>query len=202
MPGDTEKASDAPLFNYTLASADMRYIEIGERAIYLRTDPEKGPILRGEIPGCGPGCYVDLSQVLLEFPMSCEGCRERDVVEEAVTYFGERLGTLLTSRLIPDGEQQQTVDWLVRVLECVHRSLNVPYTVDRSNVRLQYHLEQCPFCDKEEYAGFTRAMEMARLGFIALCESILQGIAPDWVLEQPSREQLADPLLDVSFTKI
>ena len=31
MSANAKIASEAPLFNYTLASADMRYIEIGER---------------------------------------------------------------------------------------------------------------------------------------------------------------------------
>ena len=53
MPTSADIASQAPLFNYTLASADMRYIEVGERLIYLRTDPDRGPVIRGEIDGCG-----------------------------------------------------------------------------------------------------------------------------------------------------
>jgi len=40
---------DAPVFSYVLASADMRYIEIGEREIYLRHDPEAGLVFRGAI---------------------------------------------------------------------------------------------------------------------------------------------------------
>ena len=31
---------DTPIFSYAIASGDMRYIEIGERDIYLRNDPE------------------------------------------------------------------------------------------------------------------------------------------------------------------
>ena len=34
-----------PLFTYTLASADLRYIEVGERALYFHQDPEKGLII-------------------------------------------------------------------------------------------------------------------------------------------------------------
>ena len=200
MPGNEDKASEAPLFNYTIASADMRYIEVGERMIYLRDDPKKGPIVRGEILGCGPGCYVDLSQIFLEFAMSCEGCREQDVADDSLTYFGERLGKILLARLYPDSSKRQAVDQLIHVFDCVYKSMNIPYTLDRSEGTLHYIFPQCPFCDQEEYAGFTRAMDMARLGFIALCECILQNFDSGWLLEKPTKEQISDPLLEVILT--
>lgn len=197
MPGNADKASDAPLFNYALASADMRYIEVGERVIYMRADPEKGLIVRGEISGCGPGCYVDLSQIFLEFPMSCEGCREQEVVEEAVTYFGGRLGVLLSSRIFPPGSQAKEDERLLRIFDCVFNSLDTPFLLKMSPGRLEYILHSCPFCDKEAYTGFNRVMEMARLGFVALAESILQNAAQGWILEKPTREQISEPLLEV-----
>lgn len=197
MSGITEQASDAPLFNYTIASADMRYIEIGERVIYIRADPKRGLIVRGEIPGCGPGCYIDLSQVFLEFTMSCEGCREESVIVEAVNYFGERLGKILSARVYPDGGELTAIDRLSGIFECVYKSMNLPFTLQSTKESLHYSFPQCPFCDKEEYAGFIRSMEMARLGFIALCESILHNIAPGWVLEKPTKNDINNPLLEV-----
>lgn len=193
----SEQASDSPLFNYTIASADMRYIEIGERVLYLRTDPDLGTIVRGEIPGCGSGCYIDLSQVFLEFTMSCEGCREQDVVEEALVYFGERLGTLISTRLYPDDGQEQAVERLMGVFNCVLRSMKIPYSLEQQPDRLHYSFPSCPFCDYEAYAGFTRSMDMARLGFIALTESILQNVALGWVLEKPTKNDIKNQLLDV-----
>jgi hypothetical protein len=201
MPGNTDKASDAPLFNYALASADMRYIEIGERVIYLRKEPERGLVLRGEIPGCGPGCFVDLSQIFLEFPMSCEGCREQGIVEEAVTFFGGRLGTVLSSRIFPPGTREPADVRLPRIFDCVFNSLDIPFLLEKSSGRLHYILRYCPFCDKDEHAGFTRTMEMARLGFIALIESILHNVAQDWTLEKPTRKQISYPLLEVILSR-
>ncbi len=197
MSGRMEQASDSPLFNYSIASADMRYIEIGERLLYLRADPELGPVVRGEILGCGPGCYVDLSQVFLEFTMSCEGCREEDVIDEALVYFGERLGKLLSSRLYPDEKKDAAVDRLVGMFDCIFRSMNVPYSMEQEQSRLHYSFASCPFCDNEAYAGFTRSMDMARLGFVSLCESILHNIAPGWVLEKPAKTDINNPLLEV-----
>ncbi len=195
-----DQASNAPLFNYTIASADMRYIEIGERVLYLRADPDLGAIVRGEIPGCGSGCYVNLSQVFLEFTMSCEGCRERDVVDEALLYFGERLGTLLCSRLYPDDGQGQVVERLTGIFDCVFRSMKVAYSQEQEQGRLHYSFAGCPFCDNEAYAGYTRSMEMARLGFVSLCESLLKHLAPGWSLSKPTREHISQPLLEVILT--
>jgi hypothetical protein len=200
MPGRIDKASDTPLFNYTLASADMRYIEIGERLIYLRTDPLRGTVLRGEIEGCGSACHVDLSQIFLEFTLSCEGCRQKDVMEEALVYFGERLGKLLASRLYPQDDSTPTLDRLTGIFACVFTSMNLPFSLDQEVGSLHYQFNKCPFCDNEQFAGFFRSLEMARLGFISLCESILQNLAPGWILVKPTRQDISNPLLEVKFS--
>jgi hypothetical protein len=58
------------LLRYPIASGDMKFIEVNQRDIYLRNDPASGIVLRGEIPDCGPGCYADLGQVILEYVMT------------------------------------------------------------------------------------------------------------------------------------
>jgi hypothetical protein len=197
MPASADIASQAPLFNYTLASADMRYIEVGERLIYLRTDPDRGPVIRGEIDGCGAACHVDLSQIFLEFTLSCEGCRQEEVVEDALIYFGERLGNLLAARIYPDREVLPEIERLTGMFDIVFASMNLPYSLDRETGSIHYRFHKCPFCDNPQFSGFMRSIEMARLGFISLCESILKNLAPDWVLAKPTRSDLGNPLLEV-----
>lgn len=197
MPGSTEKASEAPLFNYTLASADMRYIEVGERLIYLRIDPDRGPIVRGEIDGCGAACHVDLSQIFLEFTLSCEGCRQEDVVEEALIYFGERLGNLLSARIFPEHDSISEHERLAGIFNCIMNSMGLPFSLDQETASIHYRLHQCPFCENEQFAGFYRSIEMARLGFISLCESVLKNQAPGWVLVKPTRQDVGIPLKEV-----
>jgi len=201
MSANAEIANQAPLFNYTLASADMRYIEIGERVIYLRTDPNRGLVIRGEIEDCGSACHVDLSQIFLEYTLSCEGCRQAGVVEEAVVYFGERIGNLLAARIYPDRESIPEIERLTGMLDCVFASMDLPYSLDRETGSLHYRFHSCPFCDNQQFAGFLRSMEMARLGFIALCESILKNLAPGWVLVKPDRSALGNPLLEVLLVR-
>ena len=201
MPASTEKASEAPLFNYTLASADMRYIEIGERLIYLRMDPDRGPILRGEIEGCGAACHVDLSQIFLEFTLSCEGCRQEDVVEEALIYFGERLGNLLSARIYPDQETISENERLAGIFNCIMNSISLPFSMDQETASIHYRLYKCPFSENEQFAGFYRSIEMARLGFISLCESVLKNQAPGWVLAKPTRNEISNPLKEVLLVR-
>jgi hypothetical protein len=99
---------DAPIFSYAIASGDMRYIEIGEREIYLRNDPKVGLIYRGEIAGCGPECHFELNEILLEFAMSCEGCREESFATKEVIQFGEHLGEVLLARTYRGNQRRST----------------------------------------------------------------------------------------------
>ena len=99
MSAGSQTTNDSPLYTYEIASGDMRYIEINERNLYLRRDPSLGLILRGELPGCGAGCYADLSQVMLEYAMTCEGCKSPQEAAEYVANFGKRLGEILAQQL-------------------------------------------------------------------------------------------------------
>ena len=75
MTSQADQTQDAHLLSYVIASADMRYVEVNRREVYLRQDPELGLIVRGEMEGCGPACYVDLNQVLLEQPSRMDALR-------------------------------------------------------------------------------------------------------------------------------
>ena len=68
------RVREAQLFTYAIASSELRYSAVHERTIFLRSDPD--PIVRGEICDSGSDCYANLSQVLLEYAMSCECCQD------------------------------------------------------------------------------------------------------------------------------
>jgi hypothetical protein len=179
MSEQTASPGDTALFSYVIASADMRYIEVNTRQIYLRDDPEQGLVVRGEIPGCGEGCYADLSQMMLEYALSCDGCREQDVAQSSVVEFGERLGKVLAARLAQDPGR------FARAFDCVVRSLGVPFTAERSEASLRYALSTCPLCESGGKTGLKRELGLARQGFAALCQSLLGTLAPDWTMLSP-----------------
>ena len=197
MPAVSQTPTDVPLFTYVIASGDMRYIEINQRNLFLRNDPNLGLILRGELPGCGAGCYADLSQVLFEYAMTCEGCKSLQEAGEYVAGFGKRLGELLAHSLEVEIAPLATDDRLPAALEILLKSMVVAYSCQVSAQRLAFTLDRCPLCETGSISGMGREMEMARHGFAALCASLVAAIAPGWRVVSPTRQDAEQPLLSV-----
>jgi hypothetical protein len=191
---ETLEIQDAPVFSFALASADMRYIEIGEREIYLRNDPEAGLVFRGEIFGCGPGCIVDLSEILLEYAMSCEGCREQSVASEEVARFGEHLAEVLVEKTYHDIAELPTPEKLSSAFKCILNSMSVTYIEESKKDHLEYSLDCCPLSECAKSTGLSRSVEMAHLSFTSLCKSLIKALAPDWLLMQPSEGDTNIPI--------
>ncbi len=185
---------DAPVFSYPLASADMRYIEIEKRDIYLRNYPETGLVFQGEISGCGPGCYITLNEILLEFAMSCEGCREDNVASEEVIRFGEHLGEELAAKTYHDIAELPTAEKLSSAFKCILNSMAAKYIEQSKENHLEYSLDCCPISECAKSTGLSRSVEMAHLSFTALCKSLIDALAPDWVLMEPSEEDTNIPI--------
>ncbi len=202
MSDEMETVRDTPVFSYVIASGEMRYIEVNERNIYLRDDPLVGPVLRGEIPGCGPGCYADLSQMFLEFVTSNEGCKDQNEAEAATIHFGQQIGKTIAAKLSQHVPGVPTIGQLSHAFECLLNSMNVPYTVERTTANLRYTLAYCPLRESAINTGFNCGVPTAYLGFSALCESMLRDLAPDWKLLQPSAQNFEDPLLEIAVARL
>ena len=191
---ETMEIQDTPVFSYPLASADMRYIEIEKRDIYLRSDPETGLVFQGEISGCGPGCFITLNEIFLEFAMSCEGCREESVASEEVIRFGEHLGEVLAAKIQPDISEQPTAEKLSNAFKCILNSMGAKYIEQSKEDHLIYSLDCCPLSECASSTGLSRSVEMAHLSFTALCKYLINALAPDWVLREPSEEDTHIPI--------
>ena len=193
MP-ETSDIQDAPVLSYVIASADMRYIEIGKREIFLRNDPKADLVFQGEIPGCGPDSFVDLSEILLEYAISCEGYREQSVVSEEVTQFGEQLGEILIAKTYHNITELSPTEKLSSDFKCVLNSMSVTYIEDCKENHLKYSLDCCPLSECAKSTGLSRSVEMAGVSFTALCKSLVKALAPDWVLMHPSEEGTNIPI--------
>jgi hypothetical protein len=191
---ETVDIADAPVFSYVIASADMRYIEIEKRNIYLRNELDKGLVFRGEITGCGPGCNVGLNEILLEYGMSCEGCGERGVALKEVLRFGEKLGGILVRKTQQDFIDLTAEEKLSTVFKCILNSMNANYTEDCRGGLLAYSLTCCPLSECASKTGLGRSVELAHLSFVALCRSLIKALAPDWMLVKPSLEDSGLPI--------
>ena len=196
MTSSVERAGDNPLLRYTMASGDMRYIEVAEREIYLRERPPVGTIVRGEIPGCGDGCFADLSQVFLEYAMSCEGCIEEADAEDLVIQFGMQLGRSLSTRLRGDLLEMSAEEKMARTLECLLHSMSVPFEVRKRKDYQHFLLAFCPLCDSGRKTGLSREMAWGRKGIVALCEQLVADLAPGWKLLKPTRQEAEETLLE------
>jgi len=190
------------LCSYTVASAEMRFIEIGKRDIYLTRDYESNPILRGEISDCGPGSAVDLNQILLEYSLSCEGCKKLEIAEEAVIKFGEQLGKILVDTLYKDKTDIPSIEKITKTFKCVLDSMMVPYTVASASETLQFNLSVCPIRETAKKNGLTRGITMAHLSFIALCTCIIQNLSPHWVMLNPTEADIENPLHEIVVSRL
>lgn len=179
---------DAPVFSYPLASGDMRYIEIGEREIYLRSDSTTGFVFRGEISGCGSECFVELNEILLEYAMSCEGCREESKAGEEVSCFGEHLGKILVAHTHDAIADLSGEDKLAYSFRCILNSMSSKYSENISMDRLEYSLDCCPLRECASDTGLNRSVGMAQISFVALCKYLIKSLAPDWELIEPIAE--------------
>lgn len=188
---------EEPLYSYTMSSMDMRYIEIGRRDIYLHSEPYIGLIFRGKISGCGPSCFADLNELLLEFSLSCEGCRDDDEVRAKVSKFGHSLAEILVKNTPKDWNDLPATEKLIHVFSCVLNSMNAQFKLTETGSFLEYTLDYCPLRDSARNTGLDRGIELAQYGFISLCNRILELQFSDWVLQKPLEHEAGLPLTKI-----
>jgi len=191
-----------PIFTYLLASADMRYIENGERQVFLRQDPTFGQVFRGELAGCGPGCYVDLGQILLEYAISCEGCGDRDMAAEQAIRFGERLAHSLVANTAPEIGNDPVREKLQFAFRLILNSMNATYMEEGGPDRIEFSLNCCPLSECAKSSGFGPGQEIAHLAFTALCRSLTAALAPDWGVVQPTESEKGTSLRKIVVTNL
>jgi len=188
LMSETLELQDTPVFSYPLASGDMRYIEIGERDIFLRKDPTSGMVFRGEISGCGSDCFVELNEILLEFAMSCEGCREKSLAAGEVADFGEHLGKILLETTHDDISELTETEKLANSFRCLLNSMSSKYTEQINSSYLEYSLECCPLRECAKDTGLNRSVALAQISFVALCKHIIKSLAPNLILVEPTED--------------
>lgn len=201
MPTDAHVTQGKPLLSYVIASSNMRYIEINEREIYLRDDPQQGLVLRGEIPQCGPNCHANLSQILLEQAMSCEDYRDQAMTARHVNHFGDRLGEQMMAKLYDDVPVSSDIGRLTEMMNIILNSMGVPFEYDLTADHIQYDLAYCPIHETATSSGMSLWVATAHRAFVALCSHVVATLAPQWVLTQPSEPETDDPLDKILITR-
>jgi hypothetical protein len=198
---ETLNIQDAPVFSYTLASADLRYIEIGEREIYLRREPVGSMIFRGEIVGRGPESHINLSEILLEYAMSCEGCSRAELATELLLHFGEHLGQIYADYALQETRVHSQAERISLAMTCILNSMDAKFTEEVQANSFNYLLDCCPLSECAQDTGLNRSVEMAYLTFMAIINSILGRLAVDWTLVRPSSVEINIPLHQILITR-
>ena len=186
------------LFSYVIASADMRYSAVNERSVYLRNTPA-GPVIRGEISGLDSRCNADLSQVLLEFSLSCEACQQLDKAAGIVDCTAHRLGRVLARKLFQDLPHIPVIDQISLASEFVFQSADTKYHFESTPVSITYRLTGCPLWAKAPRIGIAPVIMIARQGFITLYSSMINTIAPNWTTTAPIDYPVEPSFLEITL---
>jgi hypothetical protein len=192
---------DKRLLSYVIASGDMRHIPVNERELYLRTTPDNRLFIRGEVPGCGANCIINLSQVLFEYAVSCEDCKDHITSAESEARFGQHLGQVFTAELNLHLQDLPVADRLVEAMAIILRSIDVRSTTARTTRSIRFDLVECPIHKVAGEPGYSLRLPVVHLGFAALCESVLEGLAPGWKMVNPIVEESDVPVRIIHFTR-
>ena len=189
------------LYVYRLASADMKYIEINIREIYLRQDPLKGPILRGELPKCGPSCHADLSEIFLEYAMSCRCYKNASAMPDSVVQFGERLGEQVAAIFLGRYADSPAQDIVPIIFDCVLESMGVQYQKVAKAEEYHVAFQDPPLSATAGKSGLQLYASPASQGFLAFCASILKAAGGEWTMLSPSLLNGEDSLQTICLKK-
>jgi hypothetical protein len=184
--GATLEMQEALLLRYPIASGDMKFIEVNQRDVYLRNDPASGIVLRGEIPDCGPGCYADLGQVILEYVMTCEDCEDPELSGAHTATFGKNLGASLATKIKNSMPGEPEAAWVTATLDCLLRSLNVPFTTRQVGDETHYLMDYCPLCKTAEDTGMRGRVALAHQALDQLYQFVFAILDPNLEIQLPA----------------
>lgn len=186
MGAKTLEMQEALLLRYPIASGDMKFIEVNQRDVYLRNDPVSGIVLRGEIPDCGPSCYADLGQVLLEYAMTCEDCEDPVLSSAHTRTFSKNLGASLATRIQTGMPGETKTAWVTAALECLLRSLNVPFAVEQVGDGTHCAMDYCPLCEAAEQTGMRGRVALAHEALDQLYRFVFAILDPALDIQLPA----------------
>ncbi len=186
MPRDPVPTGGDRLLVYAIASSDMWFSEVGERAIYLRREPQRGLYLQGEIPQSGLDSGADLSEMLLEYCCGCEMCLGDSVTAAHTCQFAERLGRQLMARLQNFLPETPGVERVSAVMEIIFNSMGVAFDSELTDAGLRYDLVEAPLDAAARGSGSRLWRPLAHRAFVALSEFVVHAAAPDWIFVPPA----------------
>ena len=118
--------------------------------------------------------YASLSQVILEFIMSCESCSDPIVLDVYIDTFS----TKLSNAIVLQTEEPDPDAHLTSALECIFSSMGGEYVVSERSPDGTYGFKECPICAASKRMGIQRGLKTAHRTFVKLCQETVHSISP------------------------
>jgi hypothetical protein len=161
----TENPTPTLVYEYTITSAEMRSLDQNLRKVMLLVDENGTPLLRGEVPDCGAECFANLSEVILEFIMSCEGCVDPQTLDRNLATFSTKLSKAIAIRTTGKTPQAQ----LKSSLDSIFSSMDGEYSIPDQLTDGTFGFNECPICAASKRLGIQRGLKRAHRAFYELC---------------------------------
>jgi hypothetical protein len=174
----TQNPNKTSIYEYRITSVEMRSLDQNIRQVILGRDESGTLQVTGEVPGCGEECNANLSDLILEFVMSCEGCGEPDVLDQ---YLGSFCAKISQAVLI-ETVDIDVDDHLRSSIETILTSMNGEHLLPEGLVEGLYGFDKCPICFASERMGIQRGLANAHRTFFKLCEDTIFAISTEYTI--------------------
>jgi hypothetical protein len=174
----TQFPKKTSIYEYRITSAEMRSLDQNTRQVMLGKDESGVLRVTGEVPGCGEECHANLSDLILEFTMSCEGCGDPEDLNRYLTSFCAKISKAIL--LMSEGIAPQ--DHIHSSIETIFTSMNGAHTMPVASIEGLYGFDHCPIYFASERMGIQRGLINAHRTFFRLCEEIILSASPDYTI--------------------
>lgn len=194
------ESSARELFRYIIASGEMRYIERTERLVLLDHEPEDGWRVYGMIEGCGSACDVNLTQIILEFIMSCEGL-DTATHQAALRVFSQKIAAAMVEQIKSSSADEQIEGLLDECLRCLLGSLGDRYVLKTDRSQISASFADCPLCALGGESGMQRHGELAHGVVFDLVRAVVYKLDPAAVVRTGQADTQKDHGLDLDIIR-
>ena len=124
--------------------------------------------------------------MLLEYVVSCEDRGDQAATARYMDHFGDSLGEKLIARLYDAVPEPAGLDHVSEVMDIVINSMGVAFQKELTADHLRYDLARSPIHEAARNSGLNLWVAAAHSTFVALCNRVLQTLAPEWELVHPA----------------
>ena len=172
---------------YPIASSDMYYSEVGQRDVYVRDDLVHGFQMWGELTGAGEETAISLSEIFLEYAMTCQTSYEENQAYACMESFGSGMGQAVAMYMLDNIFLNGFPNPGICALECILETMKVDFTIHQIGPELRFIICDCPFEKTAGQTGLPQS-ELAHIGLNAMCQGLLKVIQPELPVASPVDE--------------